>query len=377
MYGMKTYAPAGFDELGLETPFASGEQPDERLALDALGETPFVGETAGSAAVRAGTRNRILVDRHPMLRGHRGAAPDLILLWNDINRSGDVDVVVHFHGYAVIKGMRSNFDKMRLDFHKEPISGLDFTDPDGPGSPGRSRPTLAILPRGNHAPTDKRSDAYNFPDLVGKGALDKLIQDALARASRETGHALSRGRLILTGHSGGGAAVSAILTHTDPDEVHIFDGMYGSCANFVRWARRRIARELAAPGTVPPALRILYRPGSKKYPGTQPHSEAVARALCRTLAPAPAVRLRPYFRVDRTSVDHNSIPRRFGWQLLADPSAAVPGATTFACRPLGRRKTAAEHNEGPDSEDLATPDFENLDAEAEWLEIDDRRGRMG
>src|SRR5262249_4491931 len=34
---------------------------------------------------------------------------------------------------------------------------------------------------------------------------------------------------------------------------------------------------------------------------------------------------------DRTSVPHNDIPRRFGWLLLANPAADLPGVTTYAC----------------------------------------------
>src|SRR5262249_1579402 len=150
---------------------------------------------------------------------------------------------------------------MRIDRDKEPDSGLDFTDPAAPDSPRRDRPTLGILPRGNYFGGDSGA-GYNFPALIKPGALQELVQDAPARVGHETGYALSLGRLILTGHSGGGAPVSAILTHTDSDEVHIFDGMYGSGTNIVKWAQRRIARELATPGTLPPAMRILYRPGS-------------------------------------------------------------------------------------------------------------------
>jgi hypothetical protein len=270
------------------------------------------------------TTNRLVVPRHPLLRSHRGTAPDLILRWNRIKRSGEVDVVVHFHGFS---GQREG---MRINIDKEPISGLNFTDPAAPGSPGRDRPTLGILPRGHYHGGD-RGDVYHFPALIRPGALQALVEDSLARLSRETGHTLSQGRLILTGHSGGGAPVSAILAHTDPDEVHIFDGTYSPGANIVQWAEKRIGRELATPAALPPSMRILYRPGTKKHPGTQPHAEAIARSLCRPLGVAGAARLRPFFRADCTLADHNSIPRRFGWLLLANPAADLPGVTTYAC----------------------------------------------
>lgn len=286
--------------------------------------TPTPSKPASPQPGPATAANRLVVPRHPLLRSHRGTAPDLILRWHRIARSGKVDVVVHFHGFA------SQGEAMRINIDKEPISGLNFTDPAAPGSSGRDRPTLGILPRG-HYHGGSHGNVYHFPALTRPGALQALVQDSLARLSRETGYTLSQGRLILTGHSGGGAPVSAILAHTDPDEVHLFDGTYSPGGNIVRWAEQRIARELATPGALPPAMRILYRPGTKKHPGTQPHAEAIARSLCRPLGAAVALRLRPFFRADRTLVDHNSIPREFGWLLLANPAADLPGVTAYAC----------------------------------------------
>ena len=161
-----------------------------------------------------------------------------------------VDVVVHLHGYAGA-GAAMNIVK-----HKEPISGLDFADPDNPMSVGRTTPTLLVLPRGNHQPHGRYGDnpeRYTFPALVNPGALQQLIDDALARFARATGATVRRNRLILTAHSGGGAALMAILAHTDPDEVHTFDAQYENPAHLITWAQRRMA---AGTG----ALRVLYRP---------------------------------------------------------------------------------------------------------------------
>src|SRR5437762_13893144 len=101
---------------------------------------------------------------------------------------------------------------------------------------------------------------YSFPVLVQPGALLEFISDALARFSRHTGISVSMARLILTAHSGGGAALAMVLGHTDPDEVHVFDGLYGPGDALVRWASRRISRELATSAAIPSALRVLYRP---------------------------------------------------------------------------------------------------------------------
>ncbi len=337
------------DELGLETPFAADSEAEEKAELrllEALAETPFAAEfernpsdapqgfgaqfgnpEAGAAWPEAEYQEaarreagRLVVGQHPVLRAHRGTSPDLILKWTGIHGPGAVDVIVHLHGYSGQKG------GMRLDRHKEAHSGLDFSDPANPELPGRAGPTLAVLPRGNYF-GGKSGSGYNFPALVRPGALHALVEDALARAGQAVGHSLQSGRLILTGHSGGGAPVAAILAHTDPDEVHIFDGTYGSGGNIVRWAQGRIVRELAAPSAKPPAMRILYRPRTQ----TASHAEAIAREVCKSLQAGAATRLRAYFRVDATAVGHNEIPRRFGWRLLVDAGADLPDARTRAC----------------------------------------------
>jgi LAS superfamily LD-carboxypeptidase LdcB len=278
-----------------------------------------------SPAPGAGAVGRLVVDHHPMLRTHVGTAPDLVMRWNAITQPGDVDVVVHFHGFS-----RDPSD-IQLPRDKEPMSGIDFSDPAGSGASGRIRPTLGLLPRGHHLSGRK----YSFPALVRPGALLEFISDALTRFSRHSGIAVSMGRLILTAHSGGGAALAIVLAHTDPDEVHVFDGLYGPGEALVRWAGRRISRELATPAAIAPALRIVYRPGDAAHPGTQPYSEAVARSLCPLLEVSGGERLAPHFRVDRTQVAHDDIPRRFGWALLADSAAEFPGVTRRRCPPRG------------------------------------------
>lgn len=249
---------------------------------------------------------RLIVKRHPLLRSHAGTPPDLLIEWNGMVEPSVVDVVVHLHGYAG-QGAAMNIVK-----HKKPISGLDFTDPAKPSVVGRTAPTLLILPRGHHQPKGNPA-RYTFPALTKPGALQGLIDDALARFGAATGTTVRRNRLILTAHSGGGAALMAILGHTDPDEVHTFDALYNDPKPLIDWVRKRMS---AGTG----ALRVLYRAGE----GTARASERVA-AVVRAAAS-------PNFRVERTRVPHNDIPRRFGWQLLADVSAdlrGVPQAREF------------------------------------------------
>ena len=134
-------AASGLDELGLEAPFTAGfdaAQEFDAGPLATFGETPFAAasetewsETIPSEAFEPGeaedqqSSNRIVVSSHPLIRSHRGTAPDLILKWNRINGASEIDVVVHFHGYSGRK------KAMRIDHDKETRSGLDFSDPAG------------------------------------------------------------------------------------------------------------------------------------------------------------------------------------------------------------------------------------------------------
>ena len=285
--------------------------------------SPFAESTG---AVPSG---RYALIHHPVLRNHRGTPPDLILRWNAMPAGRTtVDVVVHLHGYSG-RGVR-----LRLQ-DKEPISGLDFADPADPSRAGRTRPTLALLPRGNFF-GGRHGNGYNFPELVKPGALTRLVADGLALFAQQTGITPVLGRLVLTGHSGGGAPVTAILRHTDPDEVHVFDGLYSDATAMIAWATKRIAA-----GSVGSALRVLYRPGS----GTQPESKRVQREITRALADSSNGRaMAPYFRVESTRTEHNDIPRVYGWQLLADAAADLPGATPGAAP----RQEAAQEWEGLD-----------------------------
>jgi Mannosyl-glycoprotein endo-beta-N-acetylglucosaminidase/Peptidase M15 len=252
---------------------------------------------------------RLVVDRLPLLRRHTGTPPDLLIKWNAMTAPTQLDVVVHLHGFSG-RGRR-----MRLLRDKEPISGLDFADPADQTSVGRTTPALLVLPRG-HFYGGRSGMGYTFPALERPGALDELIQDALARFTKATGAPAALGRRILTAHSGGGASLMAILRHTDPDEVHTFDALYNNPKPLIDWASRRAQRGEGA-------LRVLYRRGE----GTARNSERVHQALCPLLTPET----RPRFRVERTSVRHLEIPARYGWRLLQDQAATLPETSPVAC----------------------------------------------
>src|SRR5260370_9319098 len=144
----------------------------------------------------------------PVLRAHAGIQPDLFLCWNEIPLAADaIDVAVHLHGFSQQGGAMPLAEKVAR-------SGLDLS--------GRTRPTLAILPRGNWI----RHTYYDFPGLLD-GGIDRLIDYAVERFA--AGRALTVDRFILSGHSGGGMPAIDVIAgaRRAPDELFVFDGLYG------------------------------------------------------------------------------------------------------------------------------------------------------
>ncbi|HIK17023.1 MAG TPA: DUF3380 domain-containing protein [Leptolyngbyaceae cyanobacterium M33_DOE_097] len=285
---------------------------------------PIVPETAVITAGRDELANV------PLLRGHRGTQPDLILRWNEMATSPtQIDVVIHLHGYS------DDRDRMILSRTKEPNSG--FLNPDNASdlSLGRNRPTLAVLPRGNYF-GGKSGKGYNFPALITASGLQELINFSLQHFSNGFGLSnLQVDRLILTAHSGGGAPLMQILRHNNPHEVHVFDALYQDASSLIRWADRRIRQDITALQTsaiADPqawmraqggALRVFYRGGT----ATQSYSVAVHRAIAPLMASLSgnSAIVSDWYRVQRSTVSHNDMPRRYGWQLLADVSTNLPG----------------------------------------------------
>jgi hypothetical protein len=298
------------------------------------------GETE-SAAMVAAPSGTAVVAKVPLLRRHAGIGPDLILRWNDMPASPRaVDVVVHLHGYSLSSGSR-----LRLDRDLLPRSGLDWSDPKGAdASPGRVRPTLALLPRG-HFFGGKSGRAYTFPALMG-GGLRQLVDIGLRElASRLGVPNVAMDRLILTAHSGGGAALLALVKPADPHEVHVFDGLYQDGARLIDWMSSRVQRDQAALGgsTGSPdahmaaqggALRVLYRAGTARFSGK------VAAAIDRLVPPGSP--LRRWYRVERTATDHLGIPPTYGWRLLADAAADLPGVPYRPAAKAGSRRELPE-----------------------------------
>jgi hypothetical protein len=244
----------------------------------------------------------------PVLRPHAGTQPDLYLCWNTIPPgAAALDIVVHLHGFSREGANMALSEKVGR-------SGLDLSN--------RSRPTLALLPRGNWL----RYSWYDFPALLA-GGIDRLIDDAVQRLSEATAGELAVDRFILTAHSGGGMpAVDAIAAaRRRPDEFFVFDGLYGrdpASGNPMQglevvdgWLAERLAAEPMRPG----ALRVIYIEQQ-----TGMFSRQLQALLERRLAAAdPALneRLARRYRVERSGVPHAHIARRCHNELLADAGA--------------------------------------------------------
>jgi D-alanyl-D-alanine carboxypeptidase/Peptidase M15 len=284
------------------------------------GSETLAGEVA-TAVVRPG---ELPVERVPLLAGHRGRSPDLILRWNVPSVPEVIDVVVHLHGYW--------YAGLRLEDNIKPYSGLDLAPVGGAAGSGRSRPTLTVLPRGNDTGVKQTKGPFNrytFPGLVTRDGLPGLVRFSLERFAARLGGTTPRvGRLILTAHSGGGAALLRILEHHDPHQVHVFDALYQDAGALAAWACRRIQRdraELAALGVEPAreymstrggALRVFYGRGTRYY--SRKLQAAITSELDRGLE--------PWYRVEASRYGHFQIPRRYGWRVLADASTDVPDA---------------------------------------------------
>jgi hypothetical protein len=241
----------------------------------------------------------------PVLQSHLGIQPDLFLRWNHIPlSSSSVDAIVHLHGF-------SQEGSAMLLAEKVARSGLDLN--------GRTRPTLAMLPRGNWI----RHYYYDFPALLA-GGIDRLVAYGLQQLARATNSAgLSIDRFILSAHSGGCMPAVDIIAGArhPPDELYIFDGLYGhdpATGDPLRglevidsWLGDRLRREPEREG----ALRVIYIEQQ-----TGPFSHAVAELVARHLAaldPALALRLSRRYRVEVSRVQHSQIAHYCQPRLLA------------------------------------------------------------
>ena len=250
----------------------------------------------------------------PALETHIGSQPDLFLAWTAVGAdASELDVVLYFHGFAVIGEKTAQL----RDFVA--VSGLD------PGSGGKSladrkRPTLAIVPRGSASP--ERSPhtpfwPYAFPALAHGGAAT-LVSDlvrsfsAARQAAIVTAPPLQVGRFIVAGHSGGGRGVVGTLAggHLTPDEVYLFDALYGDPG-------QPLSDWIDALVDSPSRRRRLW---IGYLPGTADNSRLVERRCEAAIAGAAAglqAGLRQRLCIVPVEGGHMDVPRRYARSLLA------------------------------------------------------------
>jgi hypothetical protein len=348
----------------------------------------------GRAQAGAASRHELAIERAPLLAGHRGRPPkghDLILRWNVWSVPDVIDVVVHLHG--------NGKPGMRLQEDVKPYSGLDLTPVGGAAGPGRSRPTLTVLPRGNDTGEKQKSppyyNQYTFPNLLTKDGFDELVRYSLERFAAELGGATPKvGRLILTAHSAGGLTLLELLKRRDPHQVHqvhVFDALYWDATALGDWARAHLQRDRAELAKLAPAaareymttrggaLRVLYK-HKRKNSGTRYYSRELYKQLAASIGPG----LEAWYRVEASPCGHFEIPRNYGWRVLADASANVPDAFTepgmqpeIGAEPFDE----LEEPEWAAREELGEEEFEDLEEELEEAaspgETEDEAGVMG
>ena len=245
----------------------------------------------------------------PVLQPHAGTQPDLFLRWNEIPlAAASVDVLVYLHGFSQQGPAMPLAEKVES-------SGLDLS--------GRKRPTIALLPRGNWL----RYTWYDFPALLSGGS-DRLVDYGLHCFAQAMGRdTLAIDRITLAAHSGGGMPAVDVIAgaRQPPDELFIFDGLYGrdpasgkplQGLEFIdRWLGERVAQGPEREG----ALRVIYIEQQ-----TGPFSRKVAELITSRLAnvePALAAVLRRRYRVEASRVQHSQIARQCLPELLAGSDA--------------------------------------------------------
>ncbi len=247
------------------------------------------------------------LDNTSVLRRHAGTQPDLFLRWNRIPLAAQgLDIVVFLHGFSQQGGEMPLAEKVER-------SGLDLS--------GRTRPTLAMLPRGNWI----RHYYYDFPALLS-GGIDRLVDYGVSQFSRAAAsHPFAVDRFILAAHSGGGMPAIDIIAGATrpPDELFVFDGLYGrdpasgdplrGLEGIDSWLGDRVSREPEREG----ALRVIYIEQQ-----TGPFSRKLAELIARRLTgvdPSRAASLSPRYRVEISGVQHSQIARRCLPELFAAP----------------------------------------------------------
>src|SRR5262245_7952528 len=281
-------------------------------------------DACGNSSAIAADQKYVEFGNTPIRSDRKNNKENVFLRWNNIPKGTcEIDVVVHFHGWN-ITGEKQFFDYAVRN------SGLDLKDPGGKYV-RQDRPTLCILPFGKNEPDyelkgekKRHPGRYVFPVSSSEAGLRELINFSLDSLAKKGTFKLRR--LILTAHSGGGAAVSKILAlNKQPvDEVHLFDSTYGNQQSFIDWAEKKIKADSKLPAsdlrTKGGALRVLYLPLYSEdgkpcvKSETAGGSEQIAGKLNEFTKQNSYLRI--CYRVEPVGIEHLDIPKTFGYQLL-------------------------------------------------------------
>lgn len=252
--------------------------------------------------------------------------------------SGPVDMVVHLHGFTSYAD-EDHPPRMNLGA-KAGLSGLVLANP------GVPRATIGLVPHGvagrwvNSRTGQFHGESFNFPHVATAQQLDTVLVEALGAFGAGRG-SLSRGRVILTAHSGGGARLLQLLRSTVGSAVavqgvQLFDATYGGPDWPVAlrpWVDAALDADIALIGTSrgETALQRMRSAGHHLrvvfLGGTAPQAKAIDGMLAQALAakaPDADLRalLRRFYRAQRVvgrGIVHNDVPNTFGGRLLADP----------------------------------------------------------
>ncbi len=290
-------------------------------------------EDAGSPeAVPRGGRGAF---RHDPLGGDAGDNVEARFNVDSSTTAGStIDIVVYLHGYGSLQ--RGETGRAFIT-RKAVEAGLDMLDASGAVRLRASRPTLTLAPRGRNG----GGRTWYFDRLGNRTAFDALVNAGVVWLCDTVlglppGSRLSRGRLTLMAHSGGGAGLSALLSGPDgidPDEIVCFDSMYGGEAPIINWMKAKVA-SAAAPRS---GLRAFYTgcggASSWSYSGrwilqsTEPYARRLQYAIEDALkGTTNGSALGSRFRVQQTRVAHGDIPATYAPKLLDDIATEVSGA---------------------------------------------------
>jgi len=246
---------------------------------------------------------------------HGGTGNNFVIRYNKLKAATtEVDVVVYLHGYT----RRRNEDCTNANFA---ISGITLNTV--------TRPTVAIFARGKPTPTARRADAYDHPDVYADGGLDHLISFSLRQLSAakfSSNCTLTRSRLIVAAHSGGGKALTRLL---DSYRAQInaaigFDCTYYGSNQMNLYVQRRWAQDSAntqgkSEANIRTYMATDVRAGTVRNFVT---SGTTANYAAQVRWPSADNALAAYYRNEATKIAHINLPDRLLACLLGDLSAA-------------------------------------------------------